>query len=91
MPAMHEVSVIQSLLDQVERFGAEYKMTKVTRVVIRIGDQVSICKESLQFAFDAISQGTLVEGAEFVIEQTAGRELDLQTIEGEQEETTGEN
>ena len=88
---MHEVSIIQSLMDQVERFGSEYSMTKVTRVVVRIGDQTGVCKESLQFAFAAISQGTLVEGAEFVIEQTAGRELDLQTIEGEQEETTGEN
>ena len=88
---MHEVSIIQSLMDQVERFGSEYSMTKVTRVVVRIGDQTGVCKESLQFAFTAISQGTLVEGAEFVIEQTAGRELDLQTIEGEQEEILGED
>ena len=88
---MHEVSIIQSLMDQVERFAAEYSMTKVTRVVVRIGDQTGVCKESLQFAFSAISQGTLVEGAEFVIERTPGRELDLQTIEGEQEEPTGEN
>ena len=88
---MHEVSIIQSLMDQVERFAAEYSMIKVTRVVVRIGDQTGVCKESLQFAFAAISQGTLVEGAEFVIEQTAGRELDLQTIEGEQEETIGDN
>ena len=88
---MHEVSIIQSLMDQVERFGSEYSMTKVTRVVVRIGDQTGVCKESLQFAFSAISQGTLVEGAEFVIEHTSGRELDLQTIEGEQEESVGEN
>ena len=88
---MHEVSIIQSLMDQVERFGSEYSMTKVTRVVVRIGDQTGVCKESLQFAFSAISQGTLVEGAEFVIEHTSGRELDLQTIEGEQEEPTSEN
>ena len=88
---MHEVSIIQSLMDQVERFGSEYSMTKVTRVVVRIGDQTGVYKESLQFAFAAISQGTLVEGAEFVIERTPGRELDLKTIEGEQEEATGEN
>ena len=88
---MHEVSIIQSLMDQVERFGSEYSMTKVTRVVVRIGDQTGVCKESLRFAFAAISQGTLVEGAEFVIERTPGRELDLKTIEGEQEEATGEN
>lgn len=88
---MHEVSVIQSLLDQVQRCSGEYSMNKVTRVVIRIGDQVGICKESLQFAFDAMSQGTIAEGAEFVMEQTPGRELDLQTIEGEQEEIADEN
>ena len=88
---MHEVSIIQSLMDQVERFGSEYSMTKVTRVVVRIGDQTGVCNAALQFAFAAISQGTLVEGAEFVIERTPGRELDLQTIEGEQEEPTSEN
>lgn len=88
---MHEVSIIQSLMDQVERYAAEYAMTKVSRVVIRVGDQTGVCKDSLQFAFSAISQGTLVEGADFVIEHTPGRELDLQTIEGEQEESVGEN
>jgi len=88
---MHEVSIIQSLMDQVERYAAEYAMTKVSRVVIRVGDQAGVCKDSLQFTFSAISQGTLVEGAEFVIEHTPGRELDLQTIEGEQEESVGEN
>ena len=88
---MHEVSIIQSLMDQVERYAAEYAMTKVSRVVIRVGDQTGVCKASLLFAFSAISQGTLVEGADFVIEHTHGRELDLQTIEGEQEESVGEN
>lgn len=88
---MHEVSIIQSLLDQVERFGAEYAMNRVTRVVVRIGEETCVCEDSLQFAFVAISRGTLVEGAELVIERTPGRALDLQTIEGEQEDTVGEN
>lgn len=88
---MHEVSIIQGLMDQVERFAAEYKMTRVTRVVVRIGDQTSICEDSLRFAFEAISPGTLIDGAEFVIERTPGRALDLQTIEGEQEDTVDEN
>lgn len=121
---MHEVAVIQSLLDHVERSGAEYDINRVTKVIVRIGDLVSICKDSLRFAFDAVSRGTIAEGAIFVIESVpgrvrcmacdaeaeaegqqlhecarcggaviiiAGRELDLQTIEGEQEEADDEN
>lgn len=121
---MHEVSVIQSLLEQVERCGQEHCLARVTKVVVRIGDRVGICKDSLRFAFEAVSPGTIAEGAEFVIESVpgkvrcascgfeaaagqghvyecsrcggsvriiAGQELDLQTIEGDQEETDDEN
>ena len=121
---MHEVSVIQSLLDQVQRYSEEYELVRVTKVIVRIGDLVSICKDSLRFAFDAVSPGTVAEGAEFVMESVpgrikcrccgfetdaghlrqfecsrcggavfivAGREFDLQTIEGDQEETDDEN
>lgn len=121
---MHEVSVVQSLLEHIQRYGAEYRLDRVTKVVVRVGDLVGICKDSLRFAFDALSPGTIAEGAEFVIESVpgqlrcqacgleteterqvqcgcarcggavliiAGRELDLQTIEGEQEEAGDEN
>ena len=88
---MHEVSVIQSLLEHIERYGAEYGLVRVTKVVVRIGGLVCICQDSLRFAFDAVSRGTIAEGAELVLERGAGRELDLQTIEGEQEDTPGEN
>ena len=88
---MHEVSVIQNLLEHIQRYSAEYGLNRVTKVIVRIGDQVCICKASLRFAFDAVSQGTIAEGAEFVMESVAGRELDLQTIEGDQEETVDEN
>ena len=121
---MHEVSVIQSLLEHIERNGTEYGLVRVTKVVVRIGGLVCICQDSLRFAFEAVSRGTIADGAEFIIENVpgkirclacgleaeagerqlfecprcagavviiAGRELDLQTIEGEQEESSGEN
>ena len=88
---MHEVSVIQSLLDQVQRCSEEYCLVRVTKVIVRIGDQVGICHDSLRFAFEACSPGTVAESAEFIIENIAGRALDLQTIEGDQEETVDEN
>lgn len=116
---MHEVSIVQSLIDLIESHGQEYRLVKVTKIVVRIGEQVSVCQESLRFAFEAVSHGTIAEGAELVLELipgrvrcnvcgcetltklpafmecprcggsvalVAGRELDLQTIEGEQAE-----
>jgi hydrogenase nickel incorporation protein HypA/HybF len=121
---MHEVSVIQNLLEHVQKLGEEYRLVRVTKVVVRIGDQVCLCRESLSFAFDAACRGTIAEGAEFLIENVpgiirclrcdfqpdtgnaqpfgcsrcggplevvAGRELDLQTIEGDQEEPSDED
>lgn len=81
---MHEVSVVQSLLALVERYGGEYGLSRVTKVVVGVGDQAGVCQDSLRFAFDAVSQGTLADGAAFVLETVPGGELTLQSLEGEQ-------
>ena len=121
---MHEVAIIQGLFEHVDRYGKEYSLDRVTKVVVRIGDMMGVCHDSLRFAFEAVSHGTIAAGAEFVIETVpgkvrckvcgleaaagerlqvecthcggavlivAGKELDLQTIEGEQEEDGDEN
>lgn len=88
---MHEVAVIQSLFDHIGRYGESYRLRRVTRVVLRVGRDACVCEDSLRFAFEAVGRGTLAEGAELVIDFGPGRELDLQSIEGEQEEPGVEN
>lgn len=121
---MHEVSVVQNLLDHVELISRKHHLVNVTKVVVRIGERVCISPDSLRFAFVAVSPGTIAENAEFVIEFVpemsrcqdclaeygpdnsqrsvcsscggplaviAGKELDLQTIEGDQKERANED
>lgn len=65
---MHELSVCQSLLDQVMRIADENAATAVTRVILRIGPLSGVEPELLQQAFPLARAGTVAEAAELVIE-----------------------
>lgn len=65
---MHELSVCQSLLDQVMRIADENAATAVTRVILRIGPLSGVEPELLQQAFPLARAGTVAEQAELVIE-----------------------
>ncbi len=69
---MHEMSIVQSLIEQVgseiERAG---QTGRVTRLELAIGTLSGVHADSIRFAFDLMSPGTLVDGAELVISQPA--------------------
>ena len=58
---MHELAVTESILKLPRK--KERAATKVTDIYLRLGQLSSIVDESVQFYWDAISQGTLAEGA----------------------------
>lgn len=64
---MHEYSVVQALLNQCEEIAVQNKAEKVTKVVCKIGMMSGIETHLLQVAFDTFKEGTMCEGAEFVI------------------------
>lgn len=70
---MHEAAIMQNLLELIEVYSYEYRLKKIDRIVVSVGTLSGVVPEALQFAFAAISPGTLVEGAKFVIEQIDGR------------------
>lgn len=119
---MHELSLMQNLFKMIDTHSREHRLKKISRVVVRVGELACVSPDALEFAFDAISPGTIAERAEFVIEQISarsrctvcghefsagvtarvcpecgepaifieGRELYLQTLEGDQEEEDGD-
>jgi hydrogenase nickel incorporation protein HypA/HybF len=60
---MHEFSLAQSLLDLTLRHAEQAGAQKVTELNLVIGALSSFVDESIQFCWEAISRGTLCEGA----------------------------
>lgn len=65
---MHELSVCQGLLRQVERYAAEHRASAVERIVLKIGGLSGVEPMLLQRAFEVARLGTVAAGAELVVE-----------------------
>jgi len=66
---MHELSICNALLDQVERIARERGAGRVTRIVLRIGPLSGVEPELLRHAYPLAAASTVAEHAELVIEQ----------------------
>lgn len=65
---MHELSLIQSLLSQLETTAEQYRLMRITKVMLQIGDFRQCVPELLQFAFETLTEDTKAQGAQLVIE-----------------------
>ena len=59
---MHEVSVVTSLVDAVIAELQKYNVIKVNSVTVVIGDLTNLGEEQMSFAYDIVTQGTILEG-----------------------------
>ena len=70
---MHELSIMQSALslalDQARQAGA----VRVHLIRLRIGALSGVVPDALEFAFEALTPGTLAEGARLAIEPVPAR------------------
>jgi hydrogenase nickel incorporation protein HypA/HybF len=69
---MHELSLCQSLIEIIEDNARTNDFSKVRSVTLEIGLLGHVEPESMLFCFDAISRGTIAEGARLVIERMQG-------------------
>jgi len=84
---VHEVGITQNILeialDHARRAGAE----RITSLSVEIGALSGVIPEAVEFCFEAVTRGTLAEGARLNIVRipgrgrchTCGRESDLDT------------
>jgi hydrogenase nickel incorporation protein HypA/HybF len=63
---MHELSIADAVVAIASRHA---EGRKVTRVDLRVGHLRQVVPDSLLFAFELVSAGTELEGAELVIEE----------------------
>ena len=72
---MHEMSIVAGVIDAVvpsaEQAGAE----RVLAISLRIGDMTEVVDEALEFAFEALTEGTMCEGAELRVTKVHPRSV----------------
>ena len=65
---MHEMSICQALMDQVERIASEQGASRVDKIVLSIGPLSGVEPELLSRAYEVSRAGTVAESAELEIE-----------------------
>ena len=64
---MHELSLATSLVEQVENILKERDFRKVITVSVSMGKFSGVERESFEFCFPLVCEGTLVEGAKLEV------------------------
>ncbi len=67
---MHELSIAEGIVDVAVRHAGERTVHKVE---VRIGHLRQVVPSALEFAFELLCQGTVLEGAVLVIEEVPAR------------------
>ena len=67
-PAMHEASIIEAVLERACEEALKAGASRVERIRLRVGVLAGVVPEALQFAFEALRQGTPAAGARLEIE-----------------------
>lgn len=64
---MHEMGIVASILEAATEAAEEAGATKITEIHISVGDLTEIVDFALDFAFDALTPGTIAEGGKLVV------------------------
>lgn len=65
---MHELSLCENIVVSIEEAALKEHFNAVTIVHLGIGKLSCVEPEALRFCFDAVTQGTIAEGSQLVIE-----------------------
>jgi hydrogenase nickel incorporation protein HypA/HybF len=67
---MHEMSLCESIVRTLEEQAAIHSYSRVKAVWLEIGPLAAVEPEAMMFCFDAVTRGTLAEGARLEIAAT---------------------
>ena len=70
---MHEISLLENILEILESNAKSQGFIKVKRVCLEIGRLSCVEQEALRFGFDVVMKNTLAEDAELEIELIQGQ------------------
>ncbi len=64
---MHELGIMTGVMEAVDQSARQAGALKVLKVTLSIGEMTEAIDDSLRFAFEVLTEGTISEGAELVI------------------------
>ncbi|KIH75394.1 Hydrogenase-3 nickel incorporation protein HypA [Geoalkalibacter ferrihydriticus] len=70
---MHELGITRNIVEIAERHAREQGATRVNSLTVQIGALSGVIAEAVEFAFEACSQETLLQGARLIIDAVPGR------------------
>jgi len=80
---MHEYGLAQDILDAVFKELKDKPYEKITKIALRVGQYNLVTPETLQSAFDLVSENSKAQGVVLDIEQTPGMEIEIRHVEAE--------
>ena len=70
---MHELSIAEELLDIIHKYAEDAGISKISCINLRIGEFSGIFPDSLEFAFEVLSEGKITENADLKIEKVSAK------------------
>ena len=64
---MHELGIMTGVMDSATMAAQQAGADKILKITLRIGRMTEAIEDALQFAFEALAEGTMAEGAELEI------------------------
>jgi len=66
---MHEVSMMMSILELATEKAAGAGASRILSITLEVGARSGVVVEALEFAFDAVTRGTMAEGARLTVDR----------------------
>lgn len=70
---MHEMSLAENMLQIIEGAAREQNFRRVRCVTLEVGRLAAVEPDAMHFCFDAVTAGSIAEGARLEIVETAGQ------------------
>jgi len=80
---MHEVSLVHEIVSIAIEVAEKEGLSRISEIKLLIGENMSVLPDSLEFAFQYLKNGKLMEDAVLRWEICPGREFSISYIEGE--------
>lgn len=75
---MHELGIMSGVMESVQLAAQDAGADRVLKISLSVGEMTEAIEDALRFAFEALAEGTLCEGAELEITMITPKSICLE-------------